>query len=727
MTKRKVIEDSDDDENAAATPPRRLATGLSDITVCTLFNLDGSPSNTLQDQNADPSTSSTGPCSSRLPCSPLTIEANELKELLNRESRAAHQSLIEPTPKSAYPAVEAYSCSQQQTPTSPTTSHLKTKRSKTSIERPKAKRSLKTYGKSSQDIFDFHGGSDGELDATPRMGLRHNPEKSKSNEKRRIDRAASRRGSQNEDVLEKTITPSSGDRDLLPTELKRHEASSAAEQEGSLQSSMPPPASKSKPFDQSQRSQRDTLPKNADPLVSKSSTSSVLPPTVATYPKPYSEDQSSALMRPAGSTDDEDCSQDLAKSVRFRSMGPDEAARRIDVNSTERSASSSSISETLPSMTINNEGTNQSNNVSEEFSLRLGNSLVDSAFETHMSMTINPAVLLPAPTDTDSAQDELSLSVPEAAGSHVAKPHKAPKRKRNTDEEPLDELDSDDNALGVPKEHYQPRPSKRRAGGGEDEIIVPTDFSKRPEVIAKSKRKTKRHKTTAFQELLPKDEDEDEEIKIVPDPRFEIPQKKTPKLSTESDRPDLKRHDNTEDIRPEAQIERNQAPKSTGQKKRGRPKKVVTNLSEETVVDEIETDHNHDSVEVDEHVLSATAKRSRKKTTTKETAPPITDEQDATNNGVPAVQDDSEAPSADTNILNEINGNIVPPNHTAQSSPSTSPAKANTAPPETPHKPATPAPKGPDKHSPISSGKVAYRVGLSKRARIAPLLRIVRK
>ncbi|KAJ6095988.1 hypothetical protein N7486_006734 [Penicillium sp. IBT 16267x] len=61
------------------------------------------------------------------------------------------------------------------------------------------------------------------------------------------------------------------------------------------------------------------------------------------------------------------------------------------------------------------------------------------------------------------------------------------------------------------------------------------------------------------------------------------------------------------------------------------------------------------------------------------------------------------------------------------------------APPQTPQKPdqnpstpvagsSTNTRKGPAKHSPISStGKVPYRVGLSKRARIAPLLKIVRK
>ncbi|EEQ30087.1 hypothetical protein McanMca71_000412 [Microsporum canis] len=48
-----------------------------------------------------------------------------------------------------------------------------------------------------------------------------------------------------------------------------------------------------------------------------------------------------------------------------------------------------------------------------------------------------------------------------------------------------------------------------------------------------------------------------------------------------------------------------------------------------------------------------------------------------------------------------------------------------THPIETPKKPAN---KGPNKHSPIAvTAKVAYRVGLSRKARIAPLLKVVRK
>lgn len=47
---------------------------------------------------------------------------------------------------------------------------------------------------------------------------------------------------------------------------------------------------------------------------------------------------------------------------------------------------------------------------------------------------------------------------------------------------------------------------------------------------------------------------------------------------------------------------------------------------------------------------------------------------------------------------------------------------------ETPKKPPVIAQKGPDKHSPITvNNKVPYRVGLSRTARIAPLLKVVRK
>ena len=198
----------------------------------------------------------------------------------------------------------------------------------------------------------------------------------------------------------------------------------------------------------------------------------------------------------------------------------------------------------------------------------------------------------------------------------------------------------------------------------------------------------------------------------MPDSRFEIPEKKSSKVCKDGDQPNVERNDIT------------QPPKATSQKKRGRPKKVVAKLSEEIVLDGAESDHDQDEAETKEPIISAAAKTSRKKTKSTETPTPITDEQDCSHDGTPAAEEALEDLPA--NVLNETHGNIPPPAVAAKRLPETSPDRANAA-PETPRKSTTPAPKGPDKHSPISSGKVAYRVGLSKRARIAPLLRIMRK
>lgn len=646
----------------------------------------------------------------------MASEADRSKELLNREARAAHKSLVEPTPKDTHPTIEIYGSSQQHTPTSPTASRLKTRRSKTSVEKPKAKKQLQTYGRSSQDVFEFRGCSDGELDTTPTIVL---DRKSRKREKLQRDHAASRRGSQDEDVRP-TTSPS---RDTEPpTERKQVESSSAAEITGPLQNFMLPPASKSKSCDRSQRSQVDRA--IADASHPESSTSILPPPVVALYSEIHSEHQKSALAGPlCGKLEEEPC-HDLAQSVRSKFIHSNEAKKHVKLSSTEASALSSSASDVSSSQIITTERICRAQNVSE-IGLHLDGGHCDLPLNSNIPAVDNPIILLSASMNPETTKDELSLSIPEAASKTVTESTKASKRKRDADDEPFDELGINDNALEVSKELYQPRPSKRRAGGGDGEIVVPTDFSKRPEAIGKGKRKTKRHKTTAFEELLPKEEDEDkdEEVKAVPDPRFEIPGKKTPKVSTGGEQPFVEINDDTA-VRPGVQIELGEAPKVNGQKKRGRPKKAVTSLSTEIVVDETEADHQ-DGADIAGQVGSVNAKQSLRKSKSKETAIPLIDEPDSNNsNDAVAAHERSEAQPA--NILNETNGNINLPNLTTDSPPDTSPAKSN-APPETPRKSTTPAPKGPDKHSPISTGKVAYRVGLSKRARIAPLLRIVRK
>ncbi|KAJ5120719.1 uncharacterized protein N7515_010107 [Penicillium bovifimosum] len=102
-----------------------------------------------------------------------------------------------------------------------------------------------------------------------------------------------------------------------------------------------------------------------------------------------------------------------------------------------------------------------------------------------------------------------------------------------------------------------------------------------------------------------------------------------------------------------------------------------------------------------------------------------------------AVVIDNSPKSVPTNICDETGMQEQQGQQQAESAtaPPVIPAATETMAPQTPSKPDakavnTPqgAGKGPDKHSPISArSAVPYRVGLSKRARIAPLLKMVRK
>ena len=68
-------------------------------------------------------------------------------------------------------------------------------------------------------------------------------------------------------------------------------------------------------------------------------------------------------------------------------------------------------------------------------------------------------------------------------------------RKRKAEAENTDPLNSDDKAIGLPKERYQPRPSRRRATTVVEE---PIDFSVRPERAAKAKRTKTASAKTSF-------------------------------------------------------------------------------------------------------------------------------------------------------------------------------------------------------------------------------------
>ncbi|KAL4921452.1 hypothetical protein BDW62DRAFT_129195 [Aspergillus aurantiobrunneus] len=178
---------------------------------------------------------------------------------------------------------------------------------------------------------------------------------------------------------------------------------------------------------------------------------------------------------------------------------------------------------------------------------------------------------------------------------------------------------------------------------------------------------------------------------------------------------------------------------------------VPTTLEDKTNTNSIEPSRNAPA----EQQVPKKPGRKRKKTSDQldpETAaPPVVDRPDAqmtipdeTNNqpqlsdihnksGISVVLDNKTTTRTHTpdiaNPITEDQTLFDPPEGLQQ--PTSAPKPSEHQPPETPQKATdqkTTSTKGPGKHSPISStSKVPYRVGLSKKARIAPLLKIIKR
>ena len=66
-----------------------------------------------------------------------------------------------------------------------------------------------------------------------------------------------------------------------------------------------------------------------------------------------------------------------------------------------------------------------------------------------------------------------------------------------------DDVSSPDSApVDLPPERYQPRPSRSRSNRAVDDLVLSIDYSKRPEGLAKGKRKAKRSKTTGDDDVV---------------------------------------------------------------------------------------------------------------------------------------------------------------------------------------------------------------------------------
>ena len=714
MTKRKVIEDSDDEDNVVTTPPRRTEAKLSGLDVDNLIGDKDQAESHNVPQSAHPSGGSIGLHHSV----PIAADrkANELPctEQRNHDIRAAHRGLINPSIDGSNPSLATVSSSQRQSETSSTMSRSKLKRAKTGIEKPRTKKALRKYGtESGRDIFEFFGEMDEEMEA-----------------------AAGR------DSVSSTIagtrTTSSRDTAALtsPDQLQ-------TDQKRALPgpSSMPPPSSKSTSIEQTQ-----ILGSN---LVAK------LPHTEAGFGP---EQTQSGVKRLASSShlDSESLTYTVSTGqseveCSDASHGVSDPQERAMLNSevsdppnVEPSSSASAFS---PTRTITVESrANPEGRLIAHHDVNRATSPWKSE-ENHEPELHKPVVLVPDISHACDVGDELSLPThgPETWSINQTTMSKAKREKRDSDAPHTEEPGSDDLGIGLPKDQYQPRPSRSRSGRGNEEIIIPTDFSKRPESVNKKKEtSSKRRKTTAFQELIPKGDNPDEICVVQKDePILPVSSPQSQNFEAGSDRHIIQREDQKDSpakFAPDPiSLEKSPA-KPTTKKPRGRPKKTTPS----EVTDAKPTDAVCSSSDLKREKTKMPqpkdAREGRKMKTAKKDpglpakATPLstelvhdTDDDDNNDDGNDDLFDIDQLEQQQDQVLNNISGNGSPSKTTETAKASSSPIKKNAQPPRTPERSATPNQKGPDKHSPISSAKVAYRVGLSKRARIAPLLRMVRK
>ncbi len=736
MAKHKVIEDSDDEDNGSPSPEK--APPPLELNTNPVVNHETSAAPEEPQPSVGSSTASTGMLAFPTPC---TAGGLTFIETMNREIRNAHRALIEPTPDNSLTSTRALGSSQQHSPDTPSTSRSKMKRSKTSVERPKAKKPLKRYGSMSRDVFEFRGDSDGEPD-----GILHNDLTSSG--------AISKRQTQDmEGKMASTWGLSSGDTEALGSSDRR--ALDARIENSRVSPQMPPPAMKPTSFEQTQVSEMNPLPAT-DPMDLTTPANSRTTEDTRSLKLTYSDDRmptptmSSRGRSDEGNVLDTDSADGSRKRPRWDMdlEVPDEESGGL----VEPSSSASIIS---PSKTITvtkstySVGLSISDETIDDQSPLLQRRLIDGP------ETINPIVPLPQPFEHDEGQDELSLSIsdPEPESKHQKRPTQDPKNK-DINEPVHDGLSSDDTTIGLPRDQYQPRPSKSRSGRGNDEVVIPTDHTKKPEATAKKKRKFQRRKTTAFHELIPKDENEEEEDEVIKPPTLSVPKRKTLRILEDSDEEAREPKDNVKENHSRPHGEDEPAPEPQGAKKqRGRPKKGANEPVKDKAAIETKIDHDHEDEEpqkeliVDgfsdkvsqekrtnpnkpvaaakEPVSAPKARRGRKRSKVSEAPIAISEEHVHNSDDELGVFDDGQ--DASRKALDEKEGNSMlqkPAEKTAASPP---PPKTVQPPPETPRKATSATPKGPDKHSPISNGKVAYRVGLSKRARIEPLLRIVRK
>ncbi len=347
--------------------------------------------------------------------------------------------------------------------------------------------------------------------------------------------------------------------------------------------------------------------------------------------------------------------------------------------------------------------------------------------------------------DVDGGHDELSFSA-------TVSPISSKKQTKHTAKissakvHELAEPELGDLIPDIPAEKYQPRPSRSRSALAADDVFIPTDFSKRPESLAKKKTKSKRQKVAVSEESDPLAEaslrgrqaksaisSESKDLKTTPNnTAMEEPRDAEDRVVLES------RADLGVNVLSPTKLE---SPKKPLPKKpRGRPRKSAT-------VEETERPSVSEPIQVDKGVDQEScavatstpapmlAKRGRKRK-----KPPVEEISSAlVHEDPPSGDERHEFVSATEGVLREADPNVRPlpeklttldvevSETPKPESNTTSALLKSMHSSESPSKLKT---VKAEENKVLATGKdipAGYRVGLSKRQRIAPLLRVVRK
>lgn len=646
-------------------------------------------------------------------------------ESLVREIQDAHAKLMAPTPATAQTPAKQLRRSQQHSPRSPSGSHMKSKRARTATETSRTKSKpdnpvRPNFSQPDRDIFEFRGSSDGEVEL---VSHGHTIQKFSQGK-------AEGRKSRKKDIKERKHVSAVGSA-TSGTDMNEDMTQSMSKEILS-DSSMPPPTAKVVSEAQTQRSEISTIPTIANSTPAKPNSQDDARTELnsigglASVPMTSSDDRmpTPTISSHSKTKGSKASNNELSAISSNEQVPPVNVTFTSDLDRSQEPSSSASI--ISPSRVITVHKTADIPASTEDLHVTCNDEDSKPQPGFHTSGTAMPIVFLPEPSHRTDDHDELSISLQPTESSQPVQIAKV--RKRKTTDEELDAgPGSDYVTIGLPKENYQPRPSRSRSGNTGEELIVPADYSKRPEAVAKSERKRdKRRKTTAFQELvLKEDMDEDDDPEVL---KVKISGLQELKPFKGSDVGEAKKEEAVEDLQDHTQIEDSATKKpAQAKKQRGRPKKATQESGDrEIALGDLEAEH--DEVQAEQPLASSTAKATSKRGRKSKVSLAIVDEESEDDQAGPKIGESAQMPESECRVLEETTGNCMANQAGKQGVVRSSPKeRASCLPPETPHKSSAQSAKGPDKHSPISSGKVGYRVGLSKRARIAPLLRIVRK